>query len=134
MQGAHLVKELRVGGLSLYWTPAEAAAARRAAADGGVYPVGAWLDTGDISAPGGGQDAGTARCASPPEDAILPWLDCELRLTVVMGGGQLRPPSQSLMADLTAGPLRRAANPLACVTAVLVRLEMGHWRHLRQDA
>ena len=74
-------------GLSLYWTPAEAAAARRAAADSGVDTVGAWLDTGDVSAAGGSGGADAARCMVPPEDAVLPWLDCELRLTVVMGGG-----------------------------------------------
>lgn len=86
VQGAQLVKELHVEGLSLYWTPAEAAAARRAAADIGVDPVGAWLDTGDITADGRERTADAARCSIPPEDAVLPWLDCELRLSVVMAG------------------------------------------------
>ncbi len=74
-------------GLSLYWTTAEAARGRQQRS---IDPVGAWLGSGELTAAAPEDAAATAQPGAADdiaaEDALLPWLDCELRLTVVMGG------------------------------------------------
>lgn len=76
------MKDVRVEGLSAYWTTTEAAAARQQRS---IDPVGAWLDTREEATAAESLEApGVNDIAA--EDALLPWLDCELRVTVVMGG------------------------------------------------
>lgn len=74
VQGAQLVKDMHVEGLSLYWRTTDSSASSRA----GIDTVGAWLDTTDAAASLNQQEV-------PLEGAILPCLDCSLRLTMTPG-------------------------------------------------
>lgn len=61
-------------GLSLYWRTTDSSASSRA----GIDTVGAWLDTTDVAASSYQEEA-------PFEGAILPCLDCSLRLAMTQG-------------------------------------------------
>ncbi len=74
VQGAQLVKDMHVEGLSMYWRTHDSSATSKA----GIDTVGAWLDTTAAAASVHQQEL-------PLEGAILPCLDCSLRLTMTPG-------------------------------------------------
>lgn len=71
------MKDMHVEGLSLYWKTADSSVSDPTA----VGTVGAWLDTVDCT-------AGLNRQHDPLEGAILPCLDCTVRLTMSSGTPQ----------------------------------------------
>ncbi len=73
-------------GLSLYWKTADSFAKDEKAVD----TVGAWLDTMDAT-------SGMQHQHDPLEGAILPCLDCNMRLTMSSGTPEFTLPNTSPM-------------------------------------